>query len=261
MDDGGGPAGPSVTIVAVRSNDDPVPCEPFPGSDATRCPEVAPTNYEWSGTVELTAAGNTNSWSTTIRRNGVDGGEVVWTGLLEDGGTHDFGPVGQPAGIAPGGSFTFSVTCKELLGDGNCSDADTASVPGCNLFDCGAIPCETFPGSGISKTCPEGYNLSIIDCECYDYTCPDGTIFNPATGGCDEECHDGKVNIGGECVCPEGTFWNGGYCEECAELGTLVSQECEGTTQISRFADGNCGQTETITADAEACGGSGGNGV
>jgi hypothetical protein len=242
-----------VTIVTVRDNDDPIECLPLPGTDGI-CPEVAPDNYQWSGTVELTATGNSNSWSTTIRRNGTDGGEVVWTGLLEDGDTHDFGPVGQPAGIAPGGTFTFSVVCNEMLGSGSCSDADTASVPSCD--NCGAPECETEPGSGIEKTCPEGSSLGT-DCECYDFTCPDGTIFNPTTGVCDEECENGMELIGGECQCPPDTEWNGAACQPCDSLGTLVSEECSGTTQICRFADGSCGQTETITPNSDACGGSG----
>ena len=247
MDDGGGPGGPSVTITVTRNTDDAVPCEDLPGGDGDVCPPIAPADYAWTGTVELTAPGNTNGWSTTIRRNGVDGGVVVWTGVLENGETHDFGPEGQPAGIAPGGSFTFTVTCNELLGDGSVSDTANASVPNC--ADCGAVYCEDPENPPNQIECPEGQTLNLYDCLCYGGGCPDGQEWNGSE--CIPICLNGKVWNGGECACPANTEWNGTACQPCPSLGTVIDLgPCENGGQYVTIANGDCTTYTTVQSCA-----------
>jgi hypothetical protein len=240
-----------VTIVVTRDIDTPVECVALGNFGSTTCPAVAPDDYNWTGTVELTAPGNTNAWSTTIRRNGVDGGVVVWTGLLEDGDTHDFGPEGQPAGIAPAGGFTFTVTCNEMLGSGSCSDTAAASVPGCD--GCGNVTCEDPLNPGEQIECPEGQTLNVLDCLCYnDGGCPDGTEFNGQE--CVPMCFDGKVWNGSACACAQCSEEVEGVCEPCDGLGVVLETgECSGepSTRTDIVADGCCGTTEQITLCGE----------
>jgi hypothetical protein len=237
-----------VTITVTRSNDDPVNCEPMLGTEATQCPEAAPPNYEWIGSVTLSAPDSTSAWSTIIRRTGLDGGINVWTGNLNDGGTHDFGPIAFASGTAPGANFQFQVRCEELLGDGVCEHAVTVSIPNCD--GCGVIPCETTPGSGIQKTCGEGYTLSLLDCECYeDGSCPGGEIYDAALGMCRANCEvlGMLYNSGsGLCECPEGEQWNGTLCEECLPDGELLLiGSCVSGERINTYADGNCGSYQS----------------
>lgn len=258
---GGGPGGPrsrprgepfpstaTVTITATRTNDAPVECI---GTSETSCPDAAPPDYQWIGSVTLSAPDSANAWSTTIRRNGIDGGVIVWTGNLSDTGTHDFGPIFPAAGIAPGAGFTFSVVCNELLGDGVCSDAATVSIPNCEA--CDAIVCEDPENAGNQIVCPDRYTLNVDDCFCYedDDLCGAGQLFDFALGYCRDDCSDpgesdaGKVfNPGtGTCECPTGYSWSGAACLPCADAGTLLSTgPCESGFELLTYADGVCGE-------------------
>lgn len=222
-------------------------CVLISGSTTTTCPDVAPNDYQWIGSVTLSAPDSGNAWSTTIRRTGLDGGIVVWTGNLSDGGTHDFGPVAFAAGTAPGANFQFQVTCNELLGDGTCGDSVTVNIPNCEA--CDAVDCEDPPGSGTQKVCPVGTTLNIFDCYCYeDNTCPDGQVFDSSLGYCRDDCIEdpptGKVYDpgSGTCQCPEGFEWNGTACQACPDLGELLDTgPCVSGFQVMTYADGDCG--------------------
>lgn len=207
-------------MTITRTNDATVDC------DQGVCPQHAPQgDYAWIGTVSLSAPNNNNAWSTTVRRNGTDGGEVVWTGNLEDGDSHDF-TGGMPNPIAPGGVFTFSVTCNELLGSGTCSDSQMASIPECDCehLNC-PVPDPNNPGGQIELVCEGNQVLDPVNCVCYDPP-----------------------------MCDPGQHWDA-TCQCCCEdMGTEMNWYCDGTTLVQQIADGDCTTHNVETPDSLTCG-------
>ena len=183
----------------------------------------------WMGTVSLSAPNNTNAWSTTIRRNDIHGGEVLWTGNLEDGVSHDFTSDMPNSPIKPGQGFTFSVTCNELLGDGSCSDSLAASIPGCE--ECGNLQCPVQDpnnpaGPPIELVCENGQVLDPVNCVCYDPPmCMSGQHWVDTLMQC---CDDAGTEPGepdGFCgfipfPCPAGQHWVDTLMQCCDDAGT-----------------------------------------
>ena len=210
--------GASLVMTLTRTSDTPVSCD-----EHGVCPAAAPNGvYSWFGSATFSAPGNTNAWSTILRVNSVFGITAVSLGNVSDGGTKTFGPIAMPAGLAPGAGFTVSVTCTELLGDGQVQKVVAALVPPC---DCAVIRCPDPENPEMEMSCPDGEMLAPDTCDC---------IPVPA--------------------CDSGKQWSDAAQACCDEAGTDLGYTCDGTTKITTLADGDCGTTTSEETDSPDCG-------
>lgn len=213
---------PRCVITLTRDSDAAVPCVDDPVLGEICPPEVQPLAYSWFGTLEFIAPGNANTWSVTIRRSGLDGGEVIWTGNMEDGDTHDF-EVTQPSPIVPGGCFSVTATANEFGGDGTASGSQNACVPACDPMECSPPICPT-PEFPEGLTCPPGELLDTEHCVCYP-----------------------------EPICDGNQHWSASQNRCCYNTDVVVDFWCDGTTLVEEKADGDCGTVIDETPGHPSC--------